>query len=128
MIKIIVMFFGIFMSALFAHAGEFVSFTIIDGFLHPIEGFTYVLIMLSVGFFTSIFAPKISLQFALLAVGLFTMFHSYMHVFAFSGNGSFISFIIGFSFSTLLIYITGLAAGLVIKRSLFLSQTVHFVK
>ncbi len=166
MSKAVIVLFGLLASSLWAHTGVNASFTLGEGFLHPIGGLDHILAMFAVGLFASlytqkdivkvlmafvgmmglsaligtyhlaipfieagivasivvfglmiVFASTIPYRIALAAIGIFAMFHGYAHGYEFSGNGSFIAYLGGFSVSTLAIHLAGLVTGRLVQSA-----------
>lgn len=69
-----------------------------------------ILLSIAVIFTLIGFAPRLSINFIVAIVAFFGMFHGFAHGAEFE-SGNFISFIFGFSISTLTLHITGFAIG-----------------
>lgn len=75
-----------------------------------------ILLSVAVVFALIGFADRLSLSILFPVIAFFGLFHGYAHGAEF-GTGSFISFITGFSISTLLLHLTGIALASVIART-----------
>lgn len=81
-----------------------------------------ILISIAVVFALIGFAKKISINAIVAVVAFFGMFHGFAHGAEFHG-GSFVSYMLGFSISTLFLHITGIALAYAYSKTAMVKQT-----